>query len=114
MKSGRSVGTVEFGPGCTGTGSWMTIGVKTLKFAEVENGPVLAPSSARARQKYERPVASLSGSRSDVRPPSPGETDSRENTLFVKLTSVATSNTYDKGRTPELDAFSMSSDSGCS
>src|SRR5262249_24781529 len=77
-------------------------------------GPLFAPSSACARQKYERPVASGSGRRSEVRPPSPGETPSRSNTLFVKPASRATSNTYDNGRTPLLDEFSMSSDNGCS
>src|SRR5262245_27652213 len=92
----------------------MTIGVKTAKFAVVEYAPVLAPSPARARQKYERPLASGSGRRSAVRPPSPGAIASRWNTRFVNPVSVATSNTYDSGRALELEEFSIKSDTGCS
>jgi hypothetical protein len=36
--------------GETRTGSPISIGVKTSKLAGAENGPVFAPSSARARQ----------------------------------------------------------------
>src|SRR5262245_17582957 len=92
----------------------MMIGVKTAKFAVAEYAPVLAPSSACARQKYERPVASRSGRRSVVRPPSPGGIASREKTLLVNPVSVATSNTHDRGRTPLLEAFSIRSETGWS
>src|SRR5262245_25932375 len=39
---------------------------------------------------------------------------SRMNTLLVNPASVATSNSYESGRTPELDEFSISSETGCS
>src|SRR5580765_5714753 len=45
--------------------------------------------------------------------PSPGGTDPRPNTFVVKALSVATSNVYDSGRTPLLDAFSIVSLTGC-
>src|SRR5262249_62012104 len=38
---------------------------------------------------------------------------SRENTLLVKFASIAISKTYDSGRTPLVDAFSISNVIGC-
>src|SRR5471032_2639162 len=55
---GRMPSTTALGAGDTGTGSLITIGVNTLKLETGEYGPVLAPSCARARQKYVCPVAS--------------------------------------------------------
>ena len=45
--------------------------------------------------------------------PLPGVMPSRVNTLFVKFASDATSNTYDSGRTPLVDALFTISVIGC-
>src|SRR5262245_43142586 len=110
---GRSPEIVEFSAGATRPGGSKTIGVKTSKDVDRDWDPGLAPSSACARQKYVRAVASGSGRRRLVRPPSPGAILSREKTLFVKFASVAISNAYVSGRTPLLDAFSISNVIGC-
>src|SRR3954470_12776281 len=98
--------------GATGTGWPITIGVNTSKAAVDENGPVFAPSSARACQKYVRPVASASGRRMLVWL-APGGIPSRENTLLAKLTSAAISNTYVRGRAPDEDEFTTVRTRGC-
>ena len=69
----------------------MTTGVTTMNLTGAENGPVFAPSWARALQKYVRSLASLSGSRIAVRPSLPGVTPSLENTRVAKPASAATS-----------------------
>jgi hypothetical protein len=48
-----------------------------------------------------------------VRPPSPGATPLRAKTIDPNSASPATSNVYDNGRTPLVDAFSTSSRIGC-
>jgi hypothetical protein len=98
--------------GSTGTGTSMTTGVMIEKLAAAEYGPVLAPSSARARQKNGRPVGSRSAIWMLVRPPSPGATLPRANTRFVNCASAASWNVYVNGRWPFVEAFSMSNRSG--
>ncbi len=57
-------------------------------------------------------MASGSGSRRLVRPPSPAAMLSRLKTLLLKAASTAISNEYVSGRTPVVDAFSISSVTG--
>ena len=71
-KRGCAESIITLSIGEVGTGGPMTIGVNTSKAAVDENEPVFAPSSARACQKYVRPVASASGSRRLVWPVAPG------------------------------------------
>ena len=78
----------------------------------VRKGPLFAPSSARTRQKYVRPISSRS-IWTLVLPSPPGGTEPRPNTLDEKFVSLATSNVYASGRTPLLFEFSIISLIGC-
>src|SRR3954454_8215170 len=98
------IGAIAFGALMAGFGK--------ISKPAAANGPVFAPSSARTRQKYPRPISSRS-SCTLVRPPAPGATRERLNTRVAKPLSVATSKVYERGRTPVDEAFSMSSLIGC-
>ena len=78
----------------------------------VRKGPLFAPSSARTRQKYVRPISSRS-IWTLVLPSPPGGTEPRPNTLDEKFVSLATSKVYASGRTPLVFEFSIISLIGC-
>ena len=78
----------------------MTTGVKTLKLTGAAESPVLAPSSACARQKYVRSALSGCGSRKLVCPLLPAATPVCVKTLDENAESEAISKTYVNGRTP--------------
>src|SRR5690348_12538139 len=78
----------------------------------VAKSPVFAPSSARARQKYERPIASGS-SCTLVCPLSPGGTPDLLNNFVAKPLSAATSNVYLSGRTPLVVELPITRRTGC-
>ena len=82
---------VSPGAGETKPGAPIVTGVTTENFNVSENGPVLAPSCARIRQKYVRSAASLSATCTDVRPLPPGVMPSLLNTMVEKPASAATS-----------------------
>src|SRR5688572_14301507 len=98
LNSGTAVGIAP--PGAEGVGAPSSTGITASKLTGVEYSPILAPSSARARHQYLRPVGRVSGSCSVVMS-GPGGTPTRLKTIELKLASLATSKVYVRGRTPE-------------